>query len=127
MVFYCCLPSICCCMHSDIVRYVEGSPNSHTQTATLLFEEMTAGSFSPVAVAARATVNPFFSVFVVFILMSFFPLTSLHGFASEHVKAHHCLVHVDDVRWVDLVDVSSLDNALAKVLEQFSEISRHLL
>ena len=75
LVFYCCLPSICCCTHSDIVRYVEGSPNSHTQTATPLFEEN--GSFSPVAVAARATVNPFFTAFVVFILMSFFPLTSL--------------------------------------------------
>ena len=43
----------------------------------LSLKKMTAGSFSPVAVAARATVNPFFSAFVVFILMSFFPLTSL--------------------------------------------------
>ena len=43
----------------------------------LSLKKMTVGSFSPVAVAARATVNPFFTAFVVFILMSFFPLTSL--------------------------------------------------
>ena len=105
LVFYCCLPSICCCTHSDIVRYVEGSPNSHTQTATPLFEEN--GSFSPVAVAARATVNPL----ILYGLCGFYSYVLLSsyivGFASGHVKAHHRLVHVDDVRWVDLVDFSA--------------------
>ena len=40
----------------------------------LSLKKITAGSYSPVAVAARATVNPFFSAFVVFIRMTFFPL-----------------------------------------------------
>ena len=57
---------------------------------------MTAGSFAPAAVAASATVKPFFSALVVFDPNG--PAAShIVGPGARHIKAAHGQIHVDDV------------------------------
>ena len=62
-------------------RILSGMLSAHRtrspRTPPFSLKKITGGSFSPAAVAVRATVKPFCSAFVVFILMSFWPLTLL--------------------------------------------------
>lgn len=66
------------------------------RTPPFSLKKITAGSFSTAAVAARATVKPFFLGLCGF-YFNVLLASNIVGLAPWHVEAHHHLIHVDDV------------------------------
>ena len=67
MILFGCHPTVSGRSNSHVCCNVKAPPNPLSKYSTRSLKTTTAGSFSPAAVAARATVKPFFSARVVFL------------------------------------------------------------